>query len=716
VRKVLAVLAVPALALTTAGGASMRVDDSAPPVVTLVRGGTIEAFAQDGNRIVWADSSQPRCQDVLRLRDLTTGKTVPLMAGAANLCNEMATLGGFQHRMALAGTRALWAYVGESNTEYHFYLYTGMPGQSAKPVASMDIGGGLEDPDYFTSVPLAGDGPTLVYVNQSSAEENYGYNYVWRIPGGRVPGSCATVQITANGDSFAAARSVSEDVGRNDVEGLSPDGRRLAYTSVPGGCYDPNSWRLYVADLDGNTRPIATGDWTASWAPDSRRLLIRSQGRVEIVDTDTGAQRVLASHAFDAWWSPDGTRVWVWHQTSSGVSDSDLIPAGGGPAHHLPGVDRGWWSPNGRLLAFTRKAGLYVAAADATHLRRLGAAAEQVAWTADSKSLIVSRGGLLDLVAADGSGVQRLTGRGFTEWGLSPDGKRLWYDSHAGLGLLDLGSKAVTTLGQGDYPQWSPDSTQLDWQVYDPTADKWRLKLLDTHTGTTTTIAEQTDLGSATWSPDSARLAFGSLGQERNQRLAIFTVSDGTTVTLPFDGYIDTWLPDSTSLLVTLQNRDESGDVSGEDLAVVGRDGSGLRQITLTPTTTVPAWTGVEIRRTSDGTILHSFPTTAVPLSIALTADRVALLFHQTVELRTFSGSLVQTFAVDPSVSEISMSGHWIVFRAGKSIQALDTSTGDIRTVAQAAGTVVGLSIDGHRVAWAEQLNGPNVIRAATLP
>jgi hypothetical protein len=91
-------------------------------------------------------------------------------------------------------------------------------------------------------------------------------------------------------------------------------------------------------------------------------------------------------------------------------------------------------------------------------------------------------------------------------------------------------------------------------------------------------------------------------------------------------------------------------------------------------------------------------------------------LFPPTIELRTLSGEIMQTFAVDPRVSEISMSGRWIVFCAGKSIQALNTSSGSTNTIAKAAGTVVGLSIEGHRVAWAEQLNGPDVIRAFTLP
>ena len=49
---------------------------------------------------------------------------MPLVGGAAQLCGDMASMGGFQHRMALAGTRALWAYAGASNTEYHFDLFT----------------------------------------------------------------------------------------------------------------------------------------------------------------------------------------------------------------------------------------------------------------------------------------------------------------------------------------------------------------------------------------------------------------------------------------------------------------------------------------------------------------------------------------------------------------------------------------------------------------
>ena len=44
-------------------------------------------------------------------------------------------------------------------------------------------------------------------------------------------------------------------------------------------------------------------------------------------------------------------------------------------------------------------------------------------------------------------------------------------------------------------------------------------------------------------------------------------------------------------------------------------------------------------------------------------------------------------------------------------------STGDERVLLSAAGTVVGLSIEGRRVAWAERISRrQSYVRALTLP
>ena len=192
-------------------------------------------------------------------------------------------------------------------------------------------------------------------------------------------------------------------------------------------------------------------------------------------------------------------------------------------------------------------------------------------------------------------------------------------------------------------------------------------------------------------------------------RRKVVDVADGTEVSFPDSVTVLGWLPDSRSLLVWISAGAEEG------FGVVGRDGTGLRKLAFDPARH-PAFTGIEIRRTSDGHVLHSFAST-YPHSIALSGDRVALLTRtHRIELRDLSGAIVHAFPVDKRVDEISMSGRWIVFAVGAGIRALDTSTGRTSTIATAEGYAIDVSIDGHRVAWAEQRAGPDVIRAVTLP
>ena len=52
------------------------------------------------------------------------------------------------------------------------------------------------------------------------------------------------------------------------------------------------------------------------------------------------------------------------------------------------------------------------------------------------------------------------------------------------------------------------------------------------------------------------------------------------------------------------------------------------------------------------------------------------------------------------------------MFRVGRSIRAVATSTHRLRILARAAATPVGLSIEGNRAAWAENLRRGARIRA----
>ena len=67
-----------------------------------------------------------------------------------------------------------------------------------------------------------------------------------------------------------------------------------------------------------------------------------------------------------------------------------------------------------------------------------------------------------------------------------------------------------------------------------------------------------------------------------------------------------------------------------------------------------------------------------------------------------------------------SISGTHVVFRVGGAIEVLDTRTGTVRTLARVRGDVIGVSIEGKRVAWGQNV-GPRrrahgVVRALTLP
>jgi len=63
----------------------------------------------------------------------------------------------------------------------------------------------------------------------------------------------------------------------------------------------------------------------------------------------------------------------------------------------------------------------------------------------------------------------------------------------------------------------------------------------------------------------------------------------------------------------------------------------------------------------------------------------------------------------------MAISGSRVVFSSGKSIRTLNTRTRKIRVIAVANVLPVGLSVDGARVAWAENIRGSAHIRSMHL-
>jgi hypothetical protein len=157
--------------------------------------------------------------------------------------------------------------------------------------------------------------------------------------------------------------------------------------------------------------------------------------------------------------------------------------------------------------------------------------------------------------------------------------------------------------------------------------------------------------------------------------------------------------------------------VAGSSLAdvpaspAVGRNGAPLASAGLP----------IEIRDARAGTLLAHATPQGTPAAIALSTSLLASfeLTPKGPHLAWYdptTGATGGTVSVpDAAAPELSTSGHTIVFRVGRSIRDVNVTTQRIRTLTQAASTPIGLSIEGNRVAWAENVNGRGRIRAIYL-
>ena len=64
---------------------------------------------------------------------------------------------------------------------------------------------------------------------------------------------------------------------------------------------------------------------------------------------------------------------------------------------------------------------------------------------------------------------------------------------------------------------------------------------------------------------------------------------------------------------------------------------------------------------------------------------------------------------------ELTATDRTIVYHVGRSIRAVDVETHNVRALVRAAAEPVGLSLEGVRLAWAENLKAAARIRALTV-
>jgi Tol biopolymer transport system component len=198
------------------------------------------------------------------------------------------------------------------------------------------------------------------------------------------------------------------------------------------------------------------------------------------------------------------------------------VLARAGPCTPLPAEPRcGFygmaWSPDGRRLAFVRRAAdttLSLVQADGRHETELmDCSAPQpcdgsLAWSPDGSTVVVARGGSLYAVHLKGHTVHRLTQSAHDrEPAWSPDGSRIAFTRGFLYTLSPKGAGVRKVSGTfGAYsPSWSPDGASIVFAraagVYTVRADGSRLTRIATVPNWADNVA---------WSPDGTRILYGS--------------------------------------------------------------------------------------------------------------------------------------------------------------------------------------------------------------
>jgi hypothetical protein len=123
------------------------------------------------------------------------------------------------------------------------------------------------------------------------------------------------------------------------------------------------------------------------------------------------------------------------------------------------------------------------------------------------------------------------------------------------------------------------------------------------------------------------------------------------------------------------------------------------------------------------GENVGSFTAIGKPQAIAYSTSAVGVLTsvsgEKQVEFYSPTGEPIRSVVVPAGATDLSMAGMKAVFRVGKSIRTVGVRAESVRQIATAKAEPIGLSIEGKRVAWAENVKIHGVqrgrIRAITI-
>jgi hypothetical protein len=118
--------------------------------------------------------------------------------------------------------------------------------------------------------------------------------------------------------------------------------------------------------------------------------------------------------------------------------------------------------------------------------------------------------------------------------------------------------------------------------------------------------------------------------------------------------------------------------------------------------------------------IAHVSPQ-GTPVAIALEPHVLVTLVRTTRGLKLAwyepaTGASIGSVPVPAKTApELSANDQLAAFRIGRFLHVLTLATGHSRTVAQTVGQPIGVSLEGNRLAWAENIRGRGRIRALYL-